>query len=528
MTATEAKYAQIEKEALAVTWACERLSNFIIGKSITVETDHKPLVPLLTKHTIDKLPPRRIQRYKMRLMRFHIKEVRYVPGKEHYTADTLSRKIPVQEPTQATIAEDDTNAYISSVIKTLPASDPKLSEIQQAQSQDNVCKELKTYCFGQWPDKQHLPNALKPYWQVRGELTVVDGLLMKGTRLVIPTSLQRQTLERIHEGHQGITKCRQRAKISVWWPGISAQIKDTVEQCKTCCKHRQQHAEPLIPTPLPERPWKLIGTDLFELKKTTYLLIVDYYSRYVEVIALRKDTSSSAVIQALKTIYARHGIPDEVRSDNGPQYHSKEFAQFAKEWGFKHTTSSPRYPQSNGEVERAVRTVKDILKKENDPTKALLAYRSTPLASGYSPAELLMGRKIKSTIPIVSKNLTPSLPKMKELKVKEETYRSKQKNNYDNRHSAKKLKPLPSGAVVYITDMDCTGRVIKPSKKPRSYLIDTPTSVVRRNRVQIRNIPKDAEQMQDEQKVKPILNVNSRPKRVVKLSLKARENLGLE
>ena len=79
----------------------------------------------------------------MRLMRFHIKEVRYVPGKEHYTADTLSRKIPVQEPTQATIAEDDMNAYISSVIKTLPASDPKLSEIQQAQSQDNVCKELK-------------------------------------------------------------------------------------------------------------------------------------------------------------------------------------------------------------------------------------------------------------------------------------------------------------------------------------------------------------------------------------------------
>ncbi len=126
---------------------------------------------------------------------------------------------------------------------------------------------------------------------------------MKGTRLVIPTSLQRQTLDQIHEEHQGITKCRQRAKISVWWPGISAQIKDTVEQCKTCCKHRQHHAEPLIPTPLPERPWKLIGTDLFELKKTTYLLIVDYYSRYVEIIALRKDTSSSAVIQALKTIY---------------------------------------------------------------------------------------------------------------------------------------------------------------------------------------------------------------------------------
>ncbi len=142
MTTTEVKYAQIEREALAVTWACERLSNFIIDKSITVETDHKPLVPLLTKHTIDKLRPR-IQRYMMRLMRLHITGVRYVPGKEHYTADTLSRKIPGQEPTQATIAEDDMNAYISSVIKTLPASDPKLSEIQQAQVRTMCAKNLK-------------------------------------------------------------------------------------------------------------------------------------------------------------------------------------------------------------------------------------------------------------------------------------------------------------------------------------------------------------------------------------------------
>ena len=116
MTATESKYAQIEKEALAVTWACERSSNYIIGKSITIETDHKPLVPLLTKHTIDKLPPR-LQRYKMRLIRFHIKDVRHLPGKLHYTADTLSRKIAEQQTSQPVIEEDQMNAYVSSIIK---------------------------------------------------------------------------------------------------------------------------------------------------------------------------------------------------------------------------------------------------------------------------------------------------------------------------------------------------------------------------------------------------------------------------
>ena len=455
-------------------------------------------------------------------MRFNIKDVRHTPGKLHYTADTLSRKIP-EGTVQPTVDEDEMKAYVSSVIDALPASNPKLKEIQKAQDEDEICKEVKKYCKDQWPDKDHVTPAVKPYWSVQGELTIVDGLLLKGTRLVIPSSLQRHTLNQIHEGHQGINKCRERAKISVWWLGLSAQIKVMVEDCTTCSKHRQQHPEPLMPTPLPERPWQLIATDLFILEKVTYLLVVDYYSRYVEVVALPKSTSSLKIIQALKTIFARHGIPDEVRSDNGPQYHSDEFAQFAKDWGFQHSTSSPWYPQANGEVERAVKTVKDILKKEQDPTKALLAYRSTPLASGYSPAELLMGRKIKSTIPIIPRHLIPKLPNQELFKEKEEVYRSKQKKNFDNRHKAQQLKHLPSGATVYITDMDCTGTVIRPSKKPRSYLVDTPTTVVRRNRVQLRNIPIDTNEKQDEQQTVPSLNISSRPRRIKTLSLKARE-----
>ena len=219
------------------------------------------------------------------------------------------------------------NAYVISVIDALPASNPRLKEIQQAQDEDEVCKEVKKYCMDQWPEKDHVTPAVKPYWSVQGELTIADGLLLKGTRLVIPSRVQRQTLNQIHEGHQGIGKCRERAKISVWWPGLSAQIKVMAENCTTCSKYRQQHPEPLMPTPLPQRPWQLIATDLFILEKVTYLLVVDYYSRYVEVVALPKSTSSSKIIQALKTIFARHGIPDEVLFDNGPQYHGGEFAQ---------------------------------------------------------------------------------------------------------------------------------------------------------------------------------------------------------
>ena len=177
MTATEAKYAQIEKEALAVTWACERSSNYIIGKAITVETDHKPLVPLLTNHTIDKLPPR-LQRCKMRLMRFNIKDVRHIPGKLHYTADTLSRKIP-EGTVQQTVDEDKMNAYVSSVIDALLASNPKLKEIQKAQDEGEICKGVKKHCKYQWSDKDHVTPAVKPYWSVQGELTIVNKLLLK-------------------------------------------------------------------------------------------------------------------------------------------------------------------------------------------------------------------------------------------------------------------------------------------------------------------------------------------------------------
>ena len=175
--------------------------------------------------------------------------------------------------------------------------------------------------------------------------------------------MRLQVLDKVHEGHQGIVKSRERAKTSVWWPGLSCEIQDMVENCKICAKYRQQRAEPLIPTPFPERPWQVIATDLFELDNLNYLIVVDYFSRFVEVAALKKTTQSHEVIRALKGIFARHGIPEQVRSDNGPQYASAEFTHFATEWGFKHVTSSPRFPQSNGEVECAVKTSKSLLKK---------------------------------------------------------------------------------------------------------------------------------------------------------------------
>lgn len=197
-------------------------------------------------------------------------------------------------------------------------------------------------------------------------------------------------LEKIHEGHQGIVKCCKRAKQSVWWPGLSSQIGELVLRCTACIKERANAREPLIPSELPNRPWQKLGADLFVLKNNNYLLVVDYFCRYVEIAQL-SQTRSTEVMVHLKSTFARHGIPETLVTDNGPQFSGARMLAFTAEYEFEHVTSSPRYPQSNNEPERAVQTIKSLLKKAADPYCALLAYRNTPLSNGFSPAQLLMG-----------------------------------------------------------------------------------------------------------------------------------------
>ena len=189
-----------------------------------------------------------------------------------------------------------------------------------------------------------------------------------------------------------------------------------------------------MPTLFLECNWQMIGIDLFELDNLNYLIVVDYFSRYIELAAMQKTTKSHEVIRALKAIFARHGIPEEVRSDNGPQYVSAEFIHFAKEWSFKHTTSSPCFPQSNGEAEQAVETTESLLKKEKDPSKGLLAYRSTPLACGYSSSEPLMGRKLRNAIPTLHTVLNLSRPDKDKLREREAGSKETQRLNFNQRH----------------------------------------------------------------------------------------------
>ena len=479
LTDTERRYATIEKEALAATWACEKFSDYVTGLDFLLETDHKPLVPLLSSKELAKMPAR-IQRFKMRMMRFNPR-IQHVSGKQQIIADALSRA-PTGHPSEVDlilIAEVET--YADTILTALPATEQRLQQLITAQKVDEMCIRIREYCTTGWPAYMpHLP-LLRPYWENRGHFAIVDNILLYDDRLVIPQSMRLEILESIHQGHLGVSKCRARARVSVWWPGMSKIIEEMVSKCVTCAINRPIQKEPLMPSALPDRPWQRLGSDLFHYRGKTHMIVVDYYSRWIEVKRLKDETSQS-VIDALKDLFAQHGFPEILISDNGPQYSASQFQQFAKAYGFNHVTSSPNFPQANGEAERAVRTIKTLLRKNQDDIYlALLIYRSTPLHNGFSPSELLMGRKLRTQIPTLPKKLLPAVPKP--IGDKENQYRQNQEQNYNKRHKTKDLSKLQQGETVYIRDRQQEAEVIKRSQEPRSYLLKTSDGTVfRRNR----------------------------------------------
>ena len=219
-------------------------------------------------------------------------------------------------------------------------------------------------------------------------------------------------IKKIHSSHLGIEKTQQRARDIIFWPGMTAEIHEAVTICSICSpKVPSNPKQPLMSHEVPSRPWQKLASDLFSWDGKNFLVTVDYYSRYFEVDEL-SSTSSSAVIRKLSTHFARYGIPETLITNNGPQFAAQEFKNFAAAWDFRHRTSSPGYPQSNGLAERTVQTVKNILTKAkangSSALFGILEYRATPVDNLASPAQLLMGRQPRSILPATNHQLRPT------------------------------------------------------------------------------------------------------------------------
>ncbi|XP_061714580.1 uncharacterized protein K02A2.6-like [Cydia pomonella] len=284
----------------------------------------------------------------------------------------------------------------------------------------------------------------------------------------------------------GIDRCKRRARQVMYWPNMSRDIELMVRRCASCqeCSNAPPK-EPLLPIAIPKLPWEKVGADIFEIRKKYFLVLVDYYSNYVEVCSL-PNISSNIVITNVKEIFARHGIPETFITDNGTQFSSREFKVFTKNWDFNHVTSSPNYAQANGKSERAVQTVKSMLKKsilsDGDFYLALLNYRNTPRDGLSSPAQLLMSRRLRCKLPVHPELLKPQPVDSSE----HDTMllnQHKAKVRYDIH--CKELPPLNIGDDVVCVEGKARTRatVVGKAATPRSYIVQNKVGgKFRRNR----------------------------------------------
>jgi transposase InsO family protein len=510
LSSHEVNYSNIEREFLAVKFACQKFHDYVWNYDVLIQTDHLPLVSIWRKgvsETTDRLKNIHyaVSNYKL--------DIQYIKGKDNVIADALSRVGP-QHDAEAE-KDPDVHIRVHQLTAMTNAAPSKLEEYREATAKDETLRILRQTVHSGWPDRyKSVKPEIKCFWGYRSDISLEDGLLYKGRALIVPSSLRTNALESLHEGHWGKDKTTLRARDCVYWPNIGNDIAEYVRDCDICATYgNAQRREPLNQHDLPGHPWQRVAVDLFQHELQNYLLLADYYSR---VPFFRKTgMTAAAIIQHMKIIFSEHGIPDEVMSDNGPQFASEEFRDFAKSYSFKHVTSSPRFPQSNGFIERMVQTVKKCLTKAadagEDPYKAMLVYRTTPLDSRIpSPAEMLYNRRVRSTVlpPHCSKTSDTTNQEIRERMLDRQL---DTQADYDRQAGSDKSQ-LQIQQPIYVKlqpdDKHWTKATVIGSEtpdQPRSYVIETEIGrTYRRNRSHIKaRAPQNTEPRQAKQSAEP-------------------------
>ena len=477
LTSAEKNYQNLEREAQAAVWGMEKFHYFLYGRKFILQTDQKPLVSIFRKHMIDVSP--RIQRITIHAWQYDF-EPQHIPGRNNVIVDSLSRVTPLEF--QDSNAEKDILAV--NFLQYSSIEERERDEVLQETNKDKELQSLKHYISTGWPAKRsQIPVFLHPYWNFRDELTIESGILMKNSKVLIPETLKQKYLKQIHQGHQGIEACRSRAREFVFWVNINNDLKELVEKCDLC--QSQQNSTTIVQkyvSEVPPHPWHMVGSDLFYFQRIDFLVVVDYFSKYL-IIRKIPNSTSSAVIKELGMIFSEFRKPQIFRSDNGPCYWSQEFRFFMQNWLIEHRTSSPHYPQSNGLAESMVKVSKNLIEKavrQDLPwNQLLLDYRCTPISSEIpSPAEILFGRKLRSSISILpSQVMNDRISKQRELIAKKE---GKFYTNTKDFQDRIKALPFEAGQNVWLQNSDsrkCEEAVIREKcREPNSYMVEIPAT----------------------------------------------------
>lgn len=321
LTDCEKNYSQIEKEMLSILFACTKFSFYTYGHKVRVVNDHKPLLGIMKKE-IHKISSAKLQRMRIKLLNFDIR-LEYAPGKTIVLADYLSRYLNMKE-------KNSEDKFITESILSINVSDERKIEMIRETEKDEILKKVKEYCCVGWPsNKENCPVALRYLFRLRNDILLDDELLFYKDRVIIPSSMRKMILTKLHEPHFGVNKTLKRAQNSVFWPNISNDIEQVVSRCHTCqINAPKNQKEPMIPHDRPNKPFEKIACDILDFKGKDYLAVTDYYSNWIEMIKLRAKSAKVINFELLK-IFTTFGYPLIIIADNVP-FGSYECRTFAK------------------------------------------------------------------------------------------------------------------------------------------------------------------------------------------------------
>ncbi len=345
LSAAEKNYSQLEKEGLAVVYGVKKFHHYLYGQKFIIESDHQPLSHLFNeKKQIPVLASARIQRWALTLSTYTY-SIRYKAGKSLSNADALSR-LPRSQTTECPSPAD-----LVQLVNHLSSTATTAGNIKIWTDRDPILSQVRKLTQDGWPSTSNNQD-MKPYFNRRHELSLLQGCVLWGARVIVPIQGRQKVLEELHDTHPGVSKMKALARSYVWWPGLDDDIASLVKSCGRCQSTRSAPVvAQLHPWEWPSKPWCRLHIDFAgPFMGKMFIVIVDAMSKWLDV-QVMKSITASETIKTLKMLFSTHGIPQKIVSDNGPTFTSDEFKKFMHANGVRHITSAPYHPSTNGLAE---------------------------------------------------------------------------------------------------------------------------------------------------------------------------------